>query len=137
MEVLLLILVALLQCANSFHLVMSPYPNPVYGERKNSGVPLSAKKYKTIGGTLKPSDKAQNKLVFEMFIINRNFKSISEVAADVEFMTPTPSIFGKTYNDEAEFGVKLYEDRLQPMLENNQVLILMDSHLSIPVFTMS
>jgi hypothetical protein len=125
-------LVALVQCSDSFNLGMSLFTNPAYGQSKNPDVSLPAQKSNTIGGTLKPSDLSQSKLLFENFIIDSNLAKakISELAADVNFKAPEPSIFGGRYKKENEFGVALYENRLRPLLENNQVLILLDCLMS-------
>ena len=121
------ILVALVKCSDSFNLVMSPFTNPSYEQNLNS-VSMNAKKINTIGGTLKPSNKVQNKLVFENFIINPNLDQISELSADINYQALNPSIFTpldpEFYKDESDFGVALFQQRLQPMLENAQVLIL-------------
>ena len=121
------ILVALVKCSDSFNLVMSPFTNPSYEQNLNS-VSMNAKKINTIGGTLKPSNKVQNKLVFENFIINPNLDQISELSADINYQALNPSIFApldpEFYKDESDFGVALFQQRLQPMLENAQVLIL-------------
>jgi hypothetical protein len=122
----LIILVVLVQCSDSFNLGMSSFTNPAYGQSKNPDVSLPAQKSNTIGGTLKPSDKSQSQLLFERFIINRDLAKITELVADVNFKTPEPSIFGEEYVKENNFGVALYENRLRPVLENNQVLILLN-----------
>ena len=126
-----LAVLAPVQFSDSFNLVMSPFTNPAYGQSKNADVYLPAKKINTIGGTLKPFDKSLSQLVFKSFVINRDLSNIGEISADVNFKFPGPSIFGEDYKNESLFGVALYQKRLRPILENNQVLIRM------PVFSFS
>ena len=123
---LLFVLVALVQCSDSFNHFMSSFASPAYGQNTNLDVSLLATRSNRIGGTLKPSDKYQSQLVFEQFVINRKLAQISELSADVNFKTPEPSIFGVDYKKENDFGLALFDKRLRPILEKNQVLMLHD-----------
>jgi hypothetical protein len=128
------ILGTLVQCSDSFNLVMSPFTVPAYGQNPNPDGSLLAKKSNTIGGTLKPSDTYQNYAVFGQFIINQNLDEISELNAERNFQAPTPSIFRPTdpefYTSESQFGVALFHQRLRPMLEHAQVFFLMNCLIS-------
>ena len=115
-------LIALLQCSESFYLIMSPLNNPANSRKPFSDTSLLAKRVSTIGGTLKPSNKVQGYKVFQDFVINSDLRSINIVNAAENFLVPQESIFTKTYPSEKEFDEALFQNRLRPMLEKKMVL---------------
>ncbi len=125
-------LLTLVQASYAFNLlrVVSQFNYPScrpifpYISHRTSGLSLLSQRGATSGWILTPSSKIASLQIFEEFILNtKDLKDIKPMAIGESFKVPNPSIFGKSFEDESDFGKSLFRDRIRPKLENAKVFL--------------